>query len=330
MVVIATKSGRLGNRLFLFAHFIAWAIEHDQRLANLTMDEYAEFFVNLRSDLFCRYPPKPSVLPSGRRARRLFYILWLFSRPGRSRLPRELGPIHAEQRLRRMPAGVLVRVSILLKPLIERLWSAAKSRNLIEFIKLNQEETLSLDDSFALLVSQNRLVLTEGWLFRNEKLLLAHHDEIRHFFRPVASVRAKVNAVISQGRRDCDVLIGIHIRRGDYRQWRSGKYYFTDDQYLDLMKRLEADLPNKRVGFLICSDERPRLEIFSDFRVTLGPGHLIEDLYSLSECDFIAAPPSTFSLWASFVGNARLYVIENSEAPVTMEDFQSYGGETSL
>jgi hypothetical protein len=52
MLIISAKSGQLGNRLLLFANFIAWAIEHNLTVLNPAFDEYAEFFVGT-AGIFC-------------------------------------------------------------------------------------------------------------------------------------------------------------------------------------------------------------------------------------------------------------------------------------
>ena len=57
MLIISAKSGQLGNRLLLFANFIAWATEHNLTVLNPAFDEYAEFFVGTAGDFLCCYPP---------------------------------------------------------------------------------------------------------------------------------------------------------------------------------------------------------------------------------------------------------------------------------
>lgn len=72
MVVIAQKYGQLGNRLFLFAHFAAAAIEHGFRVANPAFEEYARSFEATARDPLCRFPPRPSPL-AGPLPRKLAY-----------------------------------------------------------------------------------------------------------------------------------------------------------------------------------------------------------------------------------------------------------------
>ena len=47
-------------------------------------------------------------------------------------------------------------------------------------------------------------------------------------------------------------------------------------------------------------------------------------MYSLAACDYIMGPPSTYTLWASLYGGARLYFMQNAEADISMDDFLDY------
>jgi hypothetical protein len=55
-IVIASKSGQLGNRIILFAHFIANAIEYGYELYNPNFDEYCLFFDSTTNNNFDGYP----------------------------------------------------------------------------------------------------------------------------------------------------------------------------------------------------------------------------------------------------------------------------------
>src|SRR5262245_49058942 len=53
---IAMRSGRLANRLVIFANLVALAMEYGCELDNLTFHRYAAHFKNLRRNFYCRYP----------------------------------------------------------------------------------------------------------------------------------------------------------------------------------------------------------------------------------------------------------------------------------
>lgn len=98
------------------------------------------------------------------------------------------------------------------------------------------------------------------------------------------------------------IIIGVHIRRGDYKYWHDGKYYFSLEEYAKCCESV-CNFLNKKPVFLICSNEKISLQHFKDFTVfQLSKKSSIHDLYALSKCDYIIGPPSTFSAWASFIG----------------------------
>ncbi len=62
-----------------------------------------------------------------------------------------------------------------------------------------------------------KLVFAQGWLFRDRKNLRRHADAIRAYFAPLDSFNRRVEALIAKAGERCDVLIGVHIRHGDYK-----------------------------------------------------------------------------------------------------------------
>jgi hypothetical protein len=122
-----------------------------------------------------------------------------------------------------------------------------------------------------------------------------------------------------------DILIGLHLRGGDYKIFESGKWYYTPGQYYEKMKEIAGleIFRNKKIVFVICTNEKnvsmPASEAFS---IVNEERHFIEDLYLLAKCDYIIGPPSTFSIWASFYGNKPLYMIRDMETIITDENFK--------
>jgi hypothetical protein len=146
-------------------------------------------------------------------------------------------------------------------------------------------------------------------------------DDIRETFRPEAKVAAVAQARVQLARCGADVLVGVHIRWGDYREYRRGISHYRLQDYLLTLQRIVELLPGKRVAFLVCSDEPQKAETFQTFRVTMGPGTLLEDLYSLAMCDYLVGPPSTYSLWAAFYGSKPLYHMVEPEPPADLSAF---------
>ena len=63
-LIIVNKPGQLGNRLFVFSHFIAFAIENEYKIINPSFDEYADYFELFRNNNFIKYPVSRPFLKS--------------------------------------------------------------------------------------------------------------------------------------------------------------------------------------------------------------------------------------------------------------------------
>ena len=88
------------------------------------------------------------------------------------------------------------------------------------------------------------------------------------------------------------------------------------------MHEIAEQFPNKRVAFLVCSDEPQDPSEFSGLVVGFGTGHAIEDLYALACCDYVFGTTSTFSQWASFYGGIPLLQVADSSASVPLNEFR--------
>ena len=286
MLVIAERFGELGNRMFLFSHVIAAAIESGGRVVNPNFAEYAAFFESTAPDLWCRYPRQGSSWPA-----------WSWLRRGLYRLFGLLARLLRSSRVR--PPGFQV-------------WIAS-------------DETVQLDGAeFRQALMPGEAVFLYGWKFRCPLLFRKHAVQIRGFFAPLEGHRRRVAETVGQARERCEVLVGVHIRQGDYRDFQGGRYYFETPQYAQVMERMNALFPGRRVGFLICSNQPQDARHFQRFEHRFGTGHLVEDMYALAACDFLLATMSTYSLWASFYGQTPLYIIEDPGAPVTLAQFRPY------
>lgn len=295
--VITQKIGKLANRLILFAHVAAAGREHHFRVINPTFDEYAQYFESFTHALVPGYPLHDSRMPA---------VL----------LPRAR---HLTHGLTRTVAGRLGANGA-----IESHGSLVTSvhlRDFNEFLDLGSPEFLHL-------LASSRLVTLRGWGFRDNECLKKHADFLRDLFTPIRSVQEHVAETLRDARQSEGVLIGVHVRRGDYRRFKGGSYFYDVEDYRRMMKHVLTQLRRSDVRFLICSDEEISLDAFSDFAVTRGNDLHVVDLYSLAGCDYIMGPPSSFTLWASFYGNRPLCWLLSSSASPNIRDFRiRYPGE---
>jgi hypothetical protein len=160
--------------------------------------------------------------------------------------------------------------------------------------------------------------LTPQNLFQ-QPLVEKHADYLRQRFQPNSQYQSQVASFISTLRKDFDVLVGLHIRRGDYSRYRNGQWYFTDAQYHQWMQQVVAQFPNQTLCFVLASNEDIDLTQFRPLQVHKSPGHFITDMYSLAGCDLILGSPSTFSGWASFIGKVPIYFLQDATQAVQLE-----------
>jgi len=286
MVIIGNKSGQLANRLFVFAHFVGNARQYGYQLANPSFYDYAPYFDQLRGDFFCRYPAQCSPL-AGCRALQGAYFRTLATLV---KLKKKLGFKGETLGLFELPAG-----------------SDDYLIDSPEFIRIREAA---------------RNLVVKGWTFRDEGNLARHAEEVRRFFQPVAAHAANVSRLMETARQGCDLLVGVHIRQGDYRTWQDGRYFYETGQYAEIMRNCLALADGRRIKFLVCSNAPQDETLFQGLPYLMGNDHPLEDLYSFARCDLLIGPPSTYTMWASFYGSVPLFVVKSPGEPVLAEGFK--------
>ena len=166
---------------------------------------------------------------------------------------------------------------------------------------------------------------TKGWSTMNDtKYLVKYKKELIQIFKPKDEITAKANSLIDKIRNENDIIIGVHIRHGDYKTWREGRHYYTFEEFHSFMQQIKELYSNCQVAFFISSNAQVDTKIFQDcncFRFDKEPSGDILDLYTLSLCDRIIGPWSTYSRWASFIGEVPLCFIKNKDQKLQKDDF---------
>jgi hypothetical protein len=287
-MLLSKKTGQLGNRLTVYAHCLAAARERGYRFLNPAFCEYAPFFVGPRAHVAAadELPAADAREPSAR-ARTLGYLL---------------------ARAAYKSAKVVKHVSF-------GAIAVARARN---------EEHLDLRAVVeAAELRGCRYLVLQGYHFRHNPWFAAHDGFIREFLAAAAPWATEGRDAVAALRRECDTVVGVHIRHGDYREHLGGRFFWPVPQYAAFMARMVALLAPARVGFMVCSNAVHGREDFHGFTWRAGPGHLVSDQQALAGCDWILGPPSSFSSWAAYVGRSRLLRLEDPLLPFHLEDFQS-------
>lgn len=286
MVVIGKKVGRLANRLLLFSHFIATAVEHGFTVMDPALEPYSRYFPATAGDLLCRFPPARMPMPAiGFTTRRLFYLATL--------------------------------------RWADVLYAMQQRGHDVGLIRLRRTESLNLDsEQFLAAVRRHRLLFVQDWFFRSKVNCRKHADVIRAFFTPLEQHRSQSERLVASARNRGRFLVGVHLRQGDYATFKDGRFFYSHQQYRHVMDQVQAVFPDQNVAFFMCSDAPLAREMFSDFDMSYGNGHELEDLYALAACDRVIGPPSTYSQWASFYGSVPRYQIWDPAAAVTASQFR--------
>jgi hypothetical protein len=278
LFVLALRTGRLANRLVLFANFIAFAEEHGHRLSNVTFHSYAHLFETTRRDIYCRYPVA--------KRRSLFDLL-----PGAASVIRKTRIFYHATR-----AACVTN---------ERFHFFG--RRVTTLLEIEGREVTLLDDpAIHETIAAAKTVFTYGWRFRAPDAVQKHAETIRAFFRPIEVVEKNSRETTDRLRQQANIVVGVHVRRGDYRGWKEGRFFFEVSRYAAWMREMAAQFPGGKVSFFVSSDEPRSRDEFGDLPVEIGLGPPVNDLWTLAQCDFIFGPPSTFSQWASFYGKVPL------------------------
>jgi len=289
---IAQRCGRLANRLVLFAHFAALAEEQGDRVVNFTFHSYAHLFETTRRDIYCRYPA------AQRRS-------WLDLIPG-------LAPALRKTRL----CYHIVRA---VSAMTERFPIFGKTAVILR--ETPGEMTLLDGTAVQDQIRDARIVFVHGWRLCAPQLVQRHAPKIREYFRPVPEVEQASRRAVDLLRQNADVVVGVHVRQGDYRGWRGGKFFFPVAQYAAWMREFAGQFPGKKVAFCVCSDESRTPDEFTGLTVGFGPGFPAGDLFALARCDYIFGPASTFTQWASFYGGKPLFQLWGSNDRLELGKF---------
>jgi hypothetical protein len=294
LFTIGRRCGRLANRLMIFANVIALAEEQGARVINYTFHSYSDLFEATRKNVHCAYP-----VPA--RKSWLDKISWAGAVIRKTRILYHLTR-YASVLNERFP--IFGRTVVTLRETEGQFITHLDSPEVQEQIR------------------PAKIVLVYDWRFRAPKLVEKHGDKIRAYFRPLETFEIASRDAVEPLRRNADIVIGVHVRQGDYRGWKGGKYFYPVESYAAWMRDLVPQFPGKKVSFLVCSDERRNAEEFPGLTVGFGSKSPVSDLFALSRCDYIIGTKSTFPQWASFYGGKPLLQQLDKNAPAKVENFR--------
>jgi hypothetical protein len=292
IVIIASKAGRLGNRLFQSAHFMGNALAKGYQLFNPALGEYAHLFQGSARDPLCGFPNSS----------------------------RNKDPEFADSCREFLYAGTHLLGLVATTGIVPGV-------RVIDIRRFDEMEVGDVDltgEVFCNLLDSKKLLMPMGWKFSDHLGMRQHREAITRYLTPVESVRRPAEKIVSNAREKGDLLVGVHIRQDDYRRWKNGIHFYETERYVQWTKELSERNPGKKVVFLICASNPLDESLFEGLSLVKGPGFPAGDLHALSLCDRIIGPPSTFSGWASYHGGVPICVLSDSNASVDPENFVGF------
>lgn len=212
-----------------------------------------------------------------------------------------------------LPVRLAWQAGKILAPLSGGILARARARGAVE---------VDLESSVPAAESRGaRWLLIQGYRIRCPSWVAKQAAALRTFFTPIDAHRIPAEARVAELRARGDVVVGVHVRHGDYAEHLGGRYFYPIAEYAGFMRRVRDLLAPRNVAFLVCSQAAQPPEALHDLTWTPGPGAAAADLHALSCCDLILGPPSSFSAWAAFFGGKPLLRIEHRTQEFTLADF---------
>jgi len=185
--------------------------------------------------------------------------------------------------------------------------------------------------------SKNELIKTnpdqdyyvEGWGFRVHDLTAKYQDLFidKYSLKEEYYINNRLYKKIQAIDRDTTSIIGVHIRRGDYKTHQGGKYYFNDEVYKKYIRQMQKDIKEKLSKdsiIIIFSDEITGFNENSNIIISKNDWYV--DHYLMSTCDYLIGPPSTFTLWASYIGKNKYFHFTNDSGKIDIGKFAYFKG----
>lgn len=270
IIVLENNAGRMANQLWHFASMYAYCLEKGYVCENWAFFRYVHYF---------NFSIKNKIVD-------LIFVRFF--------------KLHKSIKLTKA-------LYILFSKIVQKLFrkKIVRDNNVVFFLpptpnmKEEQKEKLRLID---------KLDLTWyfcGWLFRNPDGQKKYHAQIQEYFKPREPWGNMVQNFITNLKNKYKLVVGVHIRQGDYRTWEGGQYYFTCAEVRTILNNFILNYRNLRVAdtvFVICSDEKIDEKYFAGLNFVFGPGSEITDLYTLAATDLIIGSTSTYGSWAAYYG----------------------------
>ena len=283
VVIFQTSGNELANQLWNYASVFAYAREKGYEVENPAFFEYGNYFPNAKAGFFFKLF---FFLPFTNYTKRKFAL--------RRRIWRKLYFWYAK---------------IVFHFIKNRLIVYKDQENKPYYLPptINSPEVLR---QFETTVGN---IYFDSWLLRNPVGLEKYRDEIHSYFKPRKDINDVVVSQMKEWRKKGKMIVGIHVRQGDYKTWRGGAYLIKQsrvreiiDEYLSVLSKNKDE-----VFFVFTSDGSIDEKFFDGLSFTVSKNNAIADLFLLSSTDSIIGSDSSFGAFAAYYGNVPFIVMQS-------------------
>lgn len=209
------------------------------------------------------------------------------------------------------------------------VWAVCCSLNKVRLLPKLKLRSTDFQETYERKLMEQPLTLVHGWAFRRYDLTDKYRSELVRKYSLKKSLYEQdelYREVSALDRTTCN-LVGVHVRKGDYKTWRNGIYYFEDEVYQRCMDELETALSKatgKKTRYIVFSNEALRIQAAENVMLSSSPWYVDQQVMSL--CDYLIGPPSTFTKWASYLGDAKLFQITDASIEINLDEFVACRG----
>lgn len=274
LIVLKRDYGQLGNRLHTHANLLAWCIENDLDFINLSFITEAKHFES-----------------------KFFTSIYK----------------NTKSKFWRLTLNLFSLERILKKIALSDKWIKRLSF-LIKCYDCDDTDSLCVNDLNKILKKNKYylIVLIRAWNLNCNHLLAKHSNIVKNVLKPRFKVRKFIDSYINE-LPEHDYLVGVHVRRGDYKFWENGKFYYSWHKYARWIDEINNQmiLKSKFCIFIICSNEKIPDLLLNKQSCFCPMSDKITEIYLLAKCNIIIGPPSSFGSWAQFYQNNERICIDN-------------------
>lgn len=292
IVILKHSEGELANQLWNYISIYAYGLESGVRVKNPSFFEYHPYFHFIESE---------SILTK-------LFSLWF-----RSSIKRRTS---FRNRVWRFVHKVYAKI---MTTFHEKAIVSTENKT---------SQKIYLPPTKSIVVPDTKTLYFIGWLFRNPDGLEKYRQKLIHDFRPQENIHDKIDDIVRLLKKQnpgVEKMIGIHIRQGDYAQFKNGAYVISQERAREIVDEYiqKSNIDISKTLFIITSDGEIKPEIFSGLTVYISKENAVTDLFLLAQTQTIIGSDSSYGAFASWYGNTPHIIM--TQAPI---DWDYYTGKT--